>query len=303
MEEYRSSIRQIRNTAVAMAKDIGAWWREGKVELMAAAIAFYSMLSLAPLLAFAVSVAGLFMAQSVAKDQLLEEVAVILGQETADYLASVIAAAVRSDSYDPLFPILGLIVTVFFASTVFNSLRSALNTMWSVKGNSSPRSGVFALFWNRLLAAGMVILISLALTLTMLISAMTIDLPPWLAERWPYLEDALSLYRNTGVGVLVVVGLMMVAYKVLPDVSLTWRQVLPGALLVTALFALGNEVMKIYFSWSALPTVFGVAGSLVMVLLWIYYFSYIFFMGALITRAWVKYISRGSNPGVRAKGN
>ncbi len=286
-----TSIKQIRDTAVVMARDIGIWWKEGNVALMAAAIAFYSMLSLAPLLAFSISVASLFVAQAAVEDQLLMTVAEMFGQETADFLAGVITAAFPMDSSGPILAIIGLIIIVFFASTVFNSLKLALNAIWGVKVDKLPRSGVLAIVWNRLLASGMVILTSAALTLTMLSSVISVDLPVWLTEHWPQLTKAVSIYRQgMWTSTVLVVGLLMVAYKVLPDVSLTWRQVLPGALLVTGLFMIGNKAMEIYFSLSVLPTVYGAAGSLVIVLLWVYYLSYIFFLGALFTRACVQHV-------------
>ena len=286
-----TSIKQVRNTAVAMARDIGTWWGEGNVALMAAAIAFYSMLSLAPLLAFAISVASLFVAQAAAEDQLLMTVSEMFGQETADFLAGVITAAFRMDSSGPILAIIGLVIIVFFASTVFNSLKLALNAIWGVKADKLQRSGVLAIVWNRLLASGMVILTSAALTLTMLTSVISIDLPVWLTQHWPQLTKAVSIYgQGMGTSTVLVVGLLMVSYKVLPDVSLSWRQVLPGALLVTGLFVIGNEAMEFYFSLSVLPTVYGAAGSLVIVLLWVYYLSYIFFLGALFTRAYVQHV-------------
>jgi membrane protein len=237
--------------------------------------------------------AGLFVAQAVAEDQLLTTVAEIFGEETADFLAGAITAALRLDSSGPILAMIGLFIIIFFASTVFNSLKLALNAIWGVTTDNLPRSGVLAMVWDRLLASGMVLLTSAALTLTMLASVISVDLPVWLTQHWPNLAGAVSIYRRSmgaGVGMVMVVGLMMVAYKVLPDVSLTWRQVFPGALLVTMLFMVGNEAMDIYFSLSTLPTVYGAAGSLVIVLLWVYYLSYIFFFGALFTRAFVQHV-------------
>ena len=150
-----TSIKQVRDTAVAMARDIGTWWGEGNVALMAAAIAFYSMLSLAPLLAFTISVASLFVAQAAVEDQLLMTVAEMFGQETADFLAGVITAAIRMDGSGPILAIIGLVIIVFFASTVFNSLKLALNAIWGVKADKLQRSGVLAIVWNRLLASGL----------------------------------------------------------------------------------------------------------------------------------------------------
>jgi membrane protein len=291
MDNKASRMKQIRDTAVAMARDIGVWWGAGNIALMAAAIAFYSMLSLAPLMAFAISMAGLFLADAVVEDRLMTTVAEIFGQETADFLAGVITAAVRLDSSGPILAIIGLFITIFFASTVFTSLKLALNAIWDVKAEDVPRSGVLAMVSDRLLASGMVLLTSAALTLTMLAGVISVDVSVWLTQRWPQFADAVSIYQQSKwVGKVLVVGLMMVAYKVLPDVPVTWRQVFPGALLVTFLFMIGNEVIKIYFSLSTLPTIYGAAGSLVIVLLWIYYLSYIFFLGALFTRAYVQHV-------------
>jgi YihY family inner membrane protein len=303
MEDSSSKVKRICATAIAMIRDIGVWWGEGNVALMAGATAFYSMLSLAPLLAFAISVAGLFVAQAVAEYQLLTTVAEIFGQETADFLAEVIRAAVRLNGSGPMLAIIGLFLTIFFASTVFNSLKLALNAIWAVQAKNTRRSSILTIVWNRLLASGMVIVTSAALTLTMLFSVIRVDVSVWLTQHWPQLAGIVSTYRR-GLGawdLLLVAGLMMVAYKVLPDVRLTWRQVLPGALLVTVLFMLGNEMMKIYFSWSVLPTVYGAAGSLVMVLLWIYYLSYIFFLGALVTRAYVQHVHWGVDKATQEK--
>ena len=127
MESKSSRIKQTRDTAVAMARDIGAWWGKGNVALMAAVIAFYSMLSLAPLLAFAISMAGLFVGKAAVKDRLVTTVAEMFGQETADFLAGVISAAVRTDGSGSVFAIIGLFIIIFFASTVFNSLKLAVN--------------------------------------------------------------------------------------------------------------------------------------------------------------------------------
>ncbi len=284
-------MKQIRDTSVAMARDIGAWLVGRNVPLMAAAIAFFSTLSLAPLLAFAISMAGFFVAEAVVEDQLLATVAGNFGQETANYLDELITAAFSPDGSGPILALIGLFVTIFFASNVFFWLKVALNTIWEVTAEDTPRSGLLALLWNRLLAAAMVLLTSAVLALTMLNSVLSVELPVWLTKRWPEFAEAVWIYsQNRGLDMLMVTGLMMVAYKLLPDVSLTWRQVLPGALLVTVLFVLGNGVMEFYFSMGIVSTAYGAAGSLVMVLLWIYYLSFVFFVGALFTRAYVRHV-------------
>ena len=294
MENQVPRTKQIRDTTVAMARDIWVWLGERNVALMAAAIAFFSTLSLAPLLAFAISVAGLFVAEAVVEDQLFATVTENFGKETADFLAGLLSAAFRLDGSGPILALIGLLITIFFASNLFYWLKLALNSIWDVKPENSPRSGVFAMIWDRMLAAVMVFLASAVLALTMVTRVITADLPVWLTKHWPELAEAMWIFwQSMGVDLVLVTGLMMVAYKLLPDVSLTWRQVLPGALLVTVLFMIGTKVMEIYFSTDILSTAYGAAGSPVMVLSWVYYMSYIFFCGALFIRAYVRHVHVG----------
>ncbi len=286
-----SRMRQIRGTVLAVARDIGALSIETKLPFMAAAIAFFGTLSLAPLLALAISLAGLFVAEAVIEDQLLTTVAENFGPETAVFLDELIETAFRPGGSGPVLALIGLLISVFFATNMFYWLKVALNSVWNVAAKDRPRSGLLAVFWNRLLAAAMVLLTSVVLALTMLNSVLSVQLPQWLAKRWPEFADTAWYYsQNLGLDMLMVTGLMMAAYKLLPDVPLTWRQVLPGALLVTVLFMMGNQVMDLYFSVGMVATAYGAAGSLVMVLLWIYYLSLAFFFGALFTRAFVRHL-------------
>ena len=291
MNDKGSKIRQLRVTTLAMARDIGAWVVQTKVPFMAAAIAFFGTLSLAPLMAFAISLAGLFVAEAVIEDQLLMAVAENFGPETAVFLDELIKAAFRPSGSGPVLALIGLLISVFFATNMFYWLKVALNSVWDVAAEDRPRTGLLAMFWNRLLAAAMVLLTSVVLALTMLNSVLSVQLPLWLAKRWPEFAEAVWYYsQNLGLDILMVTGLMMAAYKLLPDVPLTWRQVLPGALLVTVLFMMGNQVMDLYFSLGIVSTAYGAAGSLVLVVLWIYYLSLAFFFGALFTRAYVRHL-------------
>ena len=185
----------------------------------------------------------------------LRPVATNFGEETADFLAGLLSAAFRLDGSGPVLALIGLLITIIFASNLFYWLKLALNSIWEVKPGNAPRSGMLAMLWNRMLAAVMVLLASLVLALTMVTRVITAELPPWLIERWPELAQAVwVIWQSIVVDTVLVTGLMMVAYKLLPDVPLSWRQVLPGALLVTVLFMIGTEAMKAYFSTDVLST-------------------------------------------------
>lgn len=284
MNEQTTKPESKRDTAVAMMQEIAAGWAEKTVGLKAAAIAFYAMLSLAPLLAFIISMVGFFFSESSVEREVLTAISDTLGAETAELVAGVIDSAFKTDSSGPILAIIGLFLILFFASTVFNSVKIALNAIWDVTPEEAPHSGIVAFLWNRLLAAVMVLLTGAALLIMMLASVVSATLSRWLGDQVPELGDLVT-FSGQWVGVLVVLFLVTVGYKLLPDVSLRWRQVLPGSLLATVLFLVGNYFMGFYFSLSSLPTVYGAAGSLVVLLLWVYYSSYIFLFGALFTKS------------------
>lgn len=288
-----SEANKKQNTAVAMAQEIAAGWGERNVSLMAAAIAFYSMMSLAPLLAFVIGTVGFFFSESVVEEQILASIRDTLGPETSEFVAGVLESAFKLDNSGPVLIIIGVVIILFFASTVFNSVKMALNVIWDITPEKAPYSGILAFLWNRFWAAIMVLLIGSALFVLMMAEVISASLGQWISQNAPEFEAFVS-YSSNWLGVILVFILLTIAYRVLPDVRLRWRQVLPGSLLVTLLILIGNQVMGIYFSLSSLPTIYGAAGSLVVVLLWVYYSSYIFLFGALFTKAFARRFGRAA---------
>ncbi len=284
MDEKQLQQGKILDTAVAIFKEISVKWGEKNVSLMAAAIAFYSMMSLAPLLVFVIGAVGLFFNESAVEQQLLSQISDLLGTETAEFVAGVIDGAFHLNTSGPILAIIGVLIILFFASTVFNSVKLALNAIWDVTPDVAPRTGIIAVLRDRLLAAAMVLLTGGALFVVMISSVVSAIVGRWLDETLPEIADV-ATFSGQWVGVVALVFLIMVAYKWLPDTAVLWRYAFVGAVLATFLFAIGNKFMGIYFSLSALPTIYGAAGSLVVLLLWVYYSSYILLFGALFTRA------------------
>lgn len=284
MNETQSQPRQILDTAVAIFKEISVKWGEKNTGLMAAAIAFYSMMSLAPLLVFVIGAVGLFFNESVVEQQLLLRISELLGAETAEFVAGVIDGAFQWDVSGPILAVIGVLIILFFATTVFNSFKLALNAIWDVTPDVAPRAGIIAILWDRLLAAAMVLLTGGALFVVMISSVVSSVIGSWLEEQWPEVGGRLT-FSGQLVGALVLVFLITVAYKWLPDTAVLWRYALVGAVLASFLILIANKLMGIYFSLSALPTIYGAAGSLVVLLLWVYYSAQILLFGALFTRA------------------
>lgn len=284
MEEKQTKPASFIDTAVAIFKEISVKWGEKNTGLMAAAIAFYSMMSLAPLLVFVIGAVGLFFNESAVKDRLLVQITRLLGTETAEFVAGVIDGAFQLDNYGPVLAVIGALLILFFASTVFNSVKLALNAIWDVTPDVAPRTGIIAVLWDRLLAAAMVLLTGGALFVVMVSSVVTSVIGSWLEEEWPEVAGHVS-FSGQWVMALLLVFLITVAYKWLPDTAVSWWYALAGAILASFLFIIGNRLMGIYFSLSALPTIYGAAGSLVVLLLWVYYSSHILLFGAFFTRA------------------
>lgn len=270
-------------TAVAIGQDVGMGWGRKNISLMAASISFYSMMSLAPLLSFVIWMGSFFFAESTMESQILGRVEEVLGAETASMIADLIQASADRTSTNTIFPIIGILVTIYFASTVFRIIKLTMNIIWDVTPQDVPRTGIIAVLWDRLLSFLMVVLIGGAMVVLMLSQVIVSLMGDFLLTYVPQIEPYLA-YTGFGTTLLVVALLTTIAFKLLPDRPLRWRDVLPGALMAAVLFYLGNQLIGIYFSFSRLPVIYGAAGSLVVVLLWVYYTALIFLLSALFSQ-------------------
>lgn len=259
--------------AFAVVKDAGTRFGEDEGTTRAAALAYYAGLSLAPIVLLAVSVAGMLGESARASTE--AELTQLLGPEAGVAIGEVLKNA-REEEESSLFAlVVGLGTLLFSATAVFAELQTSMNRVWGVK--AKPGNGILQWLRKRLLSIGMVGAILFLLLVSLVISAAVSFLVPGTGG----LRDAALLL----VGFALNVVLFGVIYKVLPDVKLKWRDVATGAILTAVLFGVGRWGIGLYLGNSAVGSVYGAAGSLVVLLVWVYYSALIFLFGAEVTQA------------------
>ena len=261
----------------------GRAWNADNVFQHSAAVSFCTLFSLAPITIIAATVAGLFVGKEVAGHQLEIQVGALMGASSAELVSSAAKAAqAQNDSW--LATAVGIVLVIVGATTVFAQLQDSLNAIWGVRTRPS-KSGWAVLIFHRLvsfamvLTIGFVLLVSLVLT-TFLTSALGHFSGTVLAS------PALLKAADLGVGLVVITGLFALMFKVMPDVRISWKESWLGAVLTAVLFTLGRYLIALYLGHSTVASIYGTAGSLVALLIWVYYSCAIFFFGVEFIRAY-----------------
>ena len=263
--------------------DAGKDWLDDKAPRLGAALSYYTAFSLPPLLVALIGIAGIAFGADVVSDRLVDQMRGLVGAESADLLGEAIAEA--QETTGPGWAVaLGVALLVIAASGVFAQLQDALNTIWDVR--PKPGGGIWRLIQKRLLSlaavlgAGFLLLVSLAVSTA---TAALADLAGGIESLAPFvavLDVAFSL--------LVVTVLFALIFKFLPDVRIRWGDVWLGAFLTAGLFIIGKIAIGFYLGTSDVGSAYGVAGSLIIIMVWIYYSALIVFFGAELTQVWSK---------------
>jgi membrane protein len=257
-------------------------WREHDASRMAAALAYYTVFSLAPILVISIAVAGLVFGQEAAEGRIVGQISGLVGAKSASALEAMIAAA-RKPSTGILATVIGLATLIFGATGVFGELQESLNTVWGVK--PKPGRGFLRMLKSRFVSFTMVIGIGFLLLVSLVVSAAIAALGSWVSGLLPWPEAVLQAL-NTAVSIGAVALLFAMIFRVLPDVEIRWRDVWAGALFTAVLFALGKLAIGLYLGKSSTASSYGAAGALVVILVWVYYSAQILFFGAELTRSW-----------------
>jgi len=261
--------------------------------LLSGAIAFYASLAIAPLGVVALLIASLVMSESTAREELVGQVAAFLGPDLASFL---IDAIVRLGDEATSFaaPIVGGVFMLYIAARLFSMLRRALNHMWGIRPKllvHASRSETLHLVERRLLAFAMVLVFGSSLIALVLLHSGAAAAAHLFGDSRYMLTLA-----EFGSAFAVMAPLIALVYRWLPDAVIAWRDVWVGAA-VTCLFVLGGSfLIGIYLGYASPASIFGAAGSLIVLLLWIYYTTQIFLLGAVFTRAWARRRGRAIEP-------
>lgn len=251
-----------------------ALWIDRGSARLGAAVAFYSIFSLAPLLMIAINLAGAFLGPDFAREQFLAQVAALMGDRTAAAVDAMIDAALKSDKGG----VAGVtsVVTLFIGATgVLVELRNALDAIHRAE---SP-GGVTAMVRARLWAFALVLAIGFLLLVSLIASSIIAAVGAWIIDRYPILT-VITLLLNWALSVAILAALFGLLLRWLPSQRQTWSSVWPGAILASVLMTVGKELLGLYLGRAAFSDAFGAAGSLVVLVMWIYYSVQVFLFGA-----------------------
>jgi membrane protein len=264
-------------------------WREDYAPSMGAALSYYTVFSLAPMLLIVIAVAGLVFGQDAARGALFEQIADLMGPEAARAVEDMLASISRP-AKGSFATVLGVTLLLVGATTVFGELQDALDRIWRAPQRDAS-SGLWGLLRTRLLSFGMVLGIGFLLIVSLVLSAAVSALGKWwspLFSSWEVLAQGLTFVLGF---VVTTVGFAMI-YKLMPRVKVQWHDVWIGAAVTAALFSLGRFLIGLYIGKSSIGSAFGAAGSLAIVFVWVYYSAQIFLLGAEFT--WVYATTQGS---------
>lgn len=265
-----------------LLKQTFADWNEDKAPQLGASLAFYTALSIAPLLVILLGVAAFFFGDDAAGGQIVDELRSLVGDEGGKAIEQMIASA-NKPTTGAIATVLSLITLLFGASGVFGQLQSALNTIWEVK--PKPGRGVWGFLRDRFLSfamvMGMAFLLVVSLVITAALAAVS-NLWSGLAESAAWLAQGLNLCVSLG----LLTVLFAMTFKLLPDVKMAWSDVWLGGFITAVLFVIGKFAIGLYLGHSSMASSYGVAGSFVVLLVWVYYSAQILFFGAELTQVY-----------------
>lgn len=243
-----------------------------------AAIAYYTVFAMAPVLLIVVAVAGLLFGSDEARGALMAQIESLMGKPSADAVQTMLQGAAHRGS-GMIATAIGVVTLVVAASGVFGEIQAALNTIWKAR----PREGaVWALVRARLLSLGLVVTLGVVLMVSLVISTGLAALGSWVNEVLPQAGWLLRLL-NLVLSFVLITVVFAAIYKVLPDTDIAWRDVGVGALVTALLMAAGKYLIALYIGSSSIATTYGAAGALAVLFVWIYYCSQILLFGAELT--------------------
>lgn len=286
---------------VELVRDTLKEWGEDQASAVAAALAYYTTFSLAPLLIVVIAIAGLVGGREAAQSLIMFQVQDLLGVQGREFIQGMIEnATIKSTGI--LATIIGTVTLLVGALGAFNELQNALNRIWDVE--NKPAHGwigfVIDFVLRRLLSFSMLLAIGFLLLASLVISAGLAAMGDYLS-RIPAFPQFLLQILNLVFSVGIIALLFALIFKFIPDIKISWRHVWPGALLTAVLFTLGKFLIGLYLGRSHVGSVFGAAGSLALIMIWIYYSAQILLFGAEFTQVFDKKFNRRAAPADNAR--
>lgn len=269
-----------------LLREAGAEWSADKVSVMAAALAYYTVFSIAPLLVIVLAIAGTVFDQASAREELIQQIQGLVGQDGGEVVRIILEnASDPANNGGRVASLIGLALLLFGASGVFVQLQDALNSVWNV----SPKKGrgVWNFLRKRIISFLLILGVGFLLLLSLVVSAVLAGLDSYTDSLFPGFDQLLQLF-NLIISFGVITLLFALIYKYVPDVKIAWKDVWVGAIITSTLFIIGRSLIGIYLGNRSFASTYGAAGSFIVLLAWIYYSVQILFFGAEITQVYAR---------------
>ena len=282
----------LRSLGSTFRRALAGWWNDN-VPRLGASLAYYTLFSLAPILVVAIAIGGLAFGQEAVRGQVVGQIQGLIGREGAQAVQAMLEGAAKPSRSIPA-TVVGVITFFLGATGAFLELQTALNTIWRVK----PKPGesfLRMLLLQRLISFGLVVAVGFLLITSLAVSAGLAAVHTYMGNAFP---GVLVLWEalNVVVSLAVMTLLFALVYKVLPDVKLAWSDVWVGGLVTAGLFSIGKLLIGLYLGTASIATTYGAAGSVIVILVWVYYSAQIILLGAEFTREYVATYGRRPPP-------
>jgi membrane protein len=272
-----------------LAKAAFTGWRDDYAQSMGAALAYYTLFSIAPLLLIVISIAGLVFGQDAARGEIIGQLNSLMGQRGALAIQTLLESVSRPTE-GIAATVIGVVLLLVGATSVFGELQDSLDRIW--KAPVREGSGLWHLLRARLLSFGMILGIGFLLMVSLVFSAGLAAISKWWAPMfsgWMLIAGTL----NTLFSFALTTGMFAMIYKTMPRAHIEWEEVWIGAVMTAVMFTIGKWLIGIYIGNSAFSSAYGAAGSILVLLIWVYYSAQIFLMGAEFTRAYSQVLGTG----------
>lgn len=272
-------------TILDLLKETFSEWNKDKASRLAAALAYYTVFSLAPLLIIVIAIAGSVFGEEAARGELVGQIQGLVGRDGAEFIETAIQNASQPTT-GTIASIISVVVLLFGASGVFAELQDALNTVWEVQ--PKPERGIINFIRTRFLSFTMVLGVGFLLLVSLVISTALTALISYFSHLLPAGIEFISQLANFIASFAITTLVFGLIYKVLPDVKIAWSDVWIGAAITSVLFSIGRYLLGQYLGNSSFGSTYGAAGSLVVILAWVYYAAQILFFGAEFTQVYAR---------------
>ncbi|MBC7572052.1 MAG: YihY/virulence factor BrkB family protein [Spirosoma sp.] len=277
------SIRQFLADFWALLCDSFNGFIDDRCLKLSAALAYYTVFSLAPLLVMIISLISIFFGKDAIQGQIFSQIKGLVGNQAAAQIQEMIKNVQLSGKTNTAL-LIGVVTLVIGSTTIFVEIQDSVNLIWRVK--AKPKRGWLKLIKDRLLSSSLVISLGFLLLVSLLVNGMVLALSNFMTRYIPRISVVLISGVNFFISMAVITALFAIIFKVLPDAKIGWKSVRWGAVFTAVLFSLGRYLIGLYIETTATTSTYGAAGSLIVILVWIYYTAAILYFGAEFTQAY-----------------